>query len=148
MVEGDGEEVAWLVGLVEQVRSFHDHILETSGGLFGERTPELFASVARAFHTFGGEEVYPTVLEKAAALFHGIICGHGFNDGSKRTGTMAAIYLLAALDYLSMDNLPSTSEIYELGDIAEAIANDSACLTIGQIASRFQLIFGHRLASS
>ncbi len=39
--------------------------------------------------TFGGEELYPTIVEKAAALGFSMIKNHPFVDGNKRTGHAA-----------------------------------------------------------
>ena len=39
--------------------------------------------------TFGGEELYPTILENASALAFSIIQNHPFVDGNKRTGHAA-----------------------------------------------------------
>ena len=36
--------------------------------------------------TFGGEELYPTLIEEAAVLGFSLIKGHPFLDGNKRTG--------------------------------------------------------------
>jgi death-on-curing protein len=41
-----------------------------------------------------GEDLYPTVPEKAAALLSGIARNHPFVDGNKRTGTIAALMML------------------------------------------------------
>jgi death-on-curing protein len=44
--------------------------------------------------TFGGEDLYPSLLEKAAALGFSIIMNHPFVDGNKRTAiTSAALFL-------------------------------------------------------
>lgn len=43
-----------------------------------------------------GEEAYPTIWEKAAALLQSIACNHAFVDGNKRTAWVAAV---AFLDY-------------------------------------------------
>jgi death on curing protein len=40
--------------------------------------------------TFGGEELYPSLLEKSAALGFSMIMNHPFVDGNKRTGHAAA----------------------------------------------------------
>lgn len=37
-----------------------------------------------------GEEMFPTVAEKAAALLHSLICTHPFVDANKRTAWAAA----------------------------------------------------------
>lgn len=39
--------------------------------------------------TFGGEDLYPTVIEKAIALGFSMIMNHPFVDGNKRTGHAA-----------------------------------------------------------
>ena len=44
--------------------------------------------------TFGGEDLYPSLLEKAAALGFSIIMNHPFVDGNKRTGHAATEILL------------------------------------------------------
>lgn len=54
----------------------------------------LESAVARPAASAYGTEAYPTVEEKAAALFHSIVLNHPFLDGNKRTGTVAMIYFL------------------------------------------------------
>ena len=44
--------------------------------------------------TLFGQEMYPSIQEKAAAVGWYIIQGHVFNDGNKRTGMMACAILL------------------------------------------------------
>ena len=39
--------------------------------------------------TFGGQELYPTIIEKATALGFSLINNHPFNDGNKRVGHAA-----------------------------------------------------------
>jgi death-on-curing protein len=39
--------------------------------------------------TFGGKDLYPSIVEKAAALGHSLIQNHPFLDGNKRTGHAA-----------------------------------------------------------
>lgn len=41
-----------------------------------------------------GEELYPTISDKAAVYCHSIICNHVFADGNKRTGLAAALVFL------------------------------------------------------
>ena len=47
------------------------------------------SAVAQPLMTFGGQELYPTVAEKAAALGFSLIKNHPFNDGNKRIGHAA-----------------------------------------------------------
>ena len=66
--------------------AIHDSMIEGYGGSFGIRDLGLLQSaLARPQASFGGEDLYPTVLDKAAALFHSLIFNHAFVDGNKRT---------------------------------------------------------------
>lgn len=56
----------------------------------------LHTSVARpAMHIFG-QDAYPTLVEKAAALLHALTAHHPFFDGNKRVATAATIAFLQA----------------------------------------------------
>ena len=46
--------------------------------------------------TFGGEDLYPEVPDKVAALMHSLVMNHPFVDGNKRVGAHAAIAFLIA----------------------------------------------------
>lgn len=66
--------------------AIHDDMIERYGGSFGIRDLGLIQSaLARPQASFGGEDLYPTILAKAAALFHSLIFNHAFMDGNKRT---------------------------------------------------------------
>lgn len=49
----------------------------------------LESAVARPQATFGGQDLYPDIFSKAAALGHSIILNHPFIDGNKRAGYMS-----------------------------------------------------------
>lgn len=60
------------------------------------RDPGLLASaVFRPQSGFGGEEVYPDIWLKAAALAEGIARNHPFIEGNKRTAWISARFFLA-----------------------------------------------------
>ena len=46
---------------------------------------QLESVLARPMHSFGGQMAYPTLIERAAALLHGVAKAHAFFDGNKRT---------------------------------------------------------------
>ena len=71
----------------------------------------LESAVARPFHSAFGEDAYPTILDKAVALFHSLNSNHPFHDGNKRTAIIALDDFLVANGYLQ--DLSSV-EIYEL----------------------------------
>ncbi|MBZ0290288.1 MAG: type II toxin-antitoxin system death-on-curing family toxin [Anaerolineae bacterium] len=54
----------------------------------------LEAAAGRPMTTVFGEDAYPTVQEKAAALLHSMARNHPFADGNKRTATVAALFML------------------------------------------------------
>ena len=75
---------------VEEVVRLHEMVIARSGGLPGVKNLGLVESaVALPRQTFGGTELYPTVVEKAAALGYSLTCNHGFEDGNKRIGHAA-----------------------------------------------------------
>jgi len=82
--------------LLEEILIIHDRMLEKYGGSKGIRDIGMLVSaIERPFQTFDGGELYPTDLEKAAALIESIIANHPFVDGNKRTGyTVAGLFLL------------------------------------------------------
>lgn len=55
----------------------------------------LRAAAARPALVAFGEEAYPTLLDKAAALLHSLAAHHLFYDGNKRTATQVTIHFLA-----------------------------------------------------
>jgi death-on-curing protein len=76
---------------VEQVLFLHARLIEETGGRHGVRDIGLLqAAVARPQATFEGEELYPDVFSKAAALMESLVGSHPFVDGNKRTGVVAA----------------------------------------------------------
>ncbi|WP_083637076.1 type II toxin-antitoxin system death-on-curing family toxin [Leptolyngbya sp. 'hensonii'] len=73
-----------------EVLELHRKILAQSGGALGIRDMGLLESaIAQPRMSFGGEDLYPSLLEKAAALGFSIIMNHPFVDGNKRTGHAA-----------------------------------------------------------
>ncbi len=68
----------------------HGFILEQSGGSAGIRDlPMLESAVAQPLMTFGGQELYPTIADKAAAICFSLVMNHPFIDGNKRIGHAA-----------------------------------------------------------
>lgn len=80
---------------VEQLLRLHEMQLRAFGGSPGLRDRgRLEAAAARPQMTFGGEDLYPDLAAKAAALMHSLVTNHPFVDGNKRVGVMAAELLL------------------------------------------------------
>jgi death-on-curing protein len=83
-----------LIALVE-ILAIHDRVVEKTGGSLGLRDEGgLMSAIGRPFQTFGGDDLNPTVFEKAGALLESLCNNHPFVDGNKRTALVAAAYLL------------------------------------------------------
>jgi death on curing protein len=91
--------------LIEDILQVHQFSIDKFGGGNGIRdTGSLESAIARPFQTFGDEDLYPTIFEKAAVLMRGIIAdhplgeslivNHPFIEGNKRTGFFAMISLI------------------------------------------------------
>ena len=91
---------------VEQVLFIHMRLIAETGGSPGLRDLGLLASaVARPQATFGGEDLYPDIFNKAAALMDSLIRNHPFVDGNKRVGiTAAGLFLLRNDQRLTASN--------------------------------------------
>jgi len=81
---------------VEIVLHIHHRSIESYGGSHGLRDQNLLlAEIARPFQTFDQQELYPTPIEKAAAIFESLIINHPFIDGNKRTAYLMLRYVLS-----------------------------------------------------
>ncbi len=79
----------------EIVLRLHELSIIRYGGAQGIRDEGLMESaIARPYQTFGGEDLYPTIIQKAAAIAESIIINHPFVDGNKRTGYLAMLAIL------------------------------------------------------
>lgn len=75
----------------EQLVALHAFQIERFGGLSGIRDRGgLESAAARPAMTFGGEDLYPDIAAKAAALMHALVMNHPFVDGDRRVGIAAA----------------------------------------------------------
>lgn len=102
----------------ETVLLMHKLIAEMTGGDPSLRDASLLDSaLASAYATFGGEELYPTVEEKAARLGFSLIANHAFVDGNKRIGT------LVMLTFLELCGKPLKPTDAELVRVALAVAS-------------------------
>ena len=70
---------------------------EKFGGsaLFGNEKDDAFkSSIGQIYQTFGGEELYPSVEEKAAMLLYLVTKNHSFSDGNKRIAATLFLWFL------------------------------------------------------
>jgi death on curing protein len=87
-----------MIGLQEAL-AVHDALITATGGAYGVRDQGgLEAALARPYATFAGTDLYPTPVDKAAAVLESIVKNHPFVDGNKRSG-----YVLARLTLITYD---------------------------------------------
>lgn len=69
-----------------EVLDLHRQLIKTSGGTMGLRDFGLLQSaIAQPRMTFGGQDLYPSLIDKAVALGFSLMMNHPFVDGNKRT---------------------------------------------------------------
>ena len=98
--------------------SLHLEMAKVTGGDVGVRDAGLLDSALNApYQSFGGEDLYKTVEEKAARLGFSLIANHPFVDGNKRIG----IYImLVFLEVNGVELDPSDDEVIR---VALAVAS-------------------------
>lgn len=80
----------------EQILLLHAQLIENFGGSSSVRDDSLLDSAIKTpFQAYDGEELYPTLLDKASRLCFGLVKNHPFVDGNKRIGTHAMLVFLA-----------------------------------------------------
>lgn len=103
-------------------------VIAATGGGDGLRDlGRLEAAVASQMQEVFGDVLYVTVLEKAAALIRGIVGGHPFVNGNKRTA------MLAGLTLLQINGVQFKAPQGELEDFAVRVAVER--LDVPEIAS-------------
>ncbi len=87
---------------LEQILEMHDIFIEKFGGLTGIRDINLLQSaIETPKASMFGEDMYPTIYNKAAAYLYHIVQNHPFNDGNKRTG-FGVVYLFLRVNKVAI----------------------------------------------
>jgi prophage maintenance system killer protein len=87
------------INIINQLRK------QFESSLFGKYKDANFeSSINQSFQSFAGQDLYPSIEEKAAMLLYLIVKNHSFTDGNKRIA--AAIFL----HFLNKNNLLYNSE--------------------------------------
>lgn len=85
---------------LDEVIAIHDNMIENYGGSYGIRDLGLIQSaLARPQTSFSGQDLYLTIFDKVAALFHSLMFNHAFIDGNKRTAITSSARFLALNNY-------------------------------------------------
>ena len=79
-----------------QILLMHEQLIAQTGGSTGLRDEGMLDSALNApFQTFGGEDVYPSLQQKATRLCVGLVKNHPFGDGNKLIGAHVMLVFLA-----------------------------------------------------
>lgn len=117
-----------------------EDLLRLATALLGDPPPMrdvglLGSAAARPQTTVFGDDAYPDVWRKAAALLHSIVNNHALVDGNKRLGWLATAV------FLELDGVPAAAAandaVYEL---VMAVAGTD--LDVAGIAARLQEVIG------
>ena len=101
----------------EKVLLLHQLISDETGCAPNVRDLALLDSALEsAFATFGGQELYPTIQEKAAQLGFSLIANHAFVDGNKRIG------IFVMLIFLEVNDVPLRPTNEEVARVGLAVA--------------------------
>ena len=104
----------------DNILTLYEIMVDNTGGTIGIRDTSLLESALNApFQTFGDEELYPSIIEKASRLCYGLIKNHPFIDGNKRIG------VYAMLVFLELNNLNLNFSDEEIINIALKTADST-----------------------
>ena len=105
---------------VPDITALHSKLISQSGGLDGIRDENLLdLSVNSPYHTFDGQQLYPTIQAMAAHLAFSLVKNHPFLDGNKRIG------LFAMMVFLTMNGSPIICTDSELEALGWGLADSS-----------------------
>jgi death on curing protein len=97
---------------IAEILETYQRIMQQSGGLVAIRDfGALESALSQPYMTFGGNELYPSLAEKAAALGFSLIQNHPFADGNKRTGHAAMAMFLTINGYRIDASIDEQTEV-------------------------------------
>jgi len=97
---------------LKRANHIHDKLIDEFGGSKGIRDlGGLEAALHRPYATFDGNDLYPSAVEKASAIFESLIINHPFIDGNKR---IAYVLMRLTLIENNFDIVASQDEKYEM----------------------------------
>ena len=95
MKRPEGSKATYVLSY-EECRNLIDQMrFNADSDLFGHEKDDSFkGSIGNIYQSFGGEDVYPTLEEKAANLLYFVTKNHSFSDGNKRIAATIFLYFL------------------------------------------------------
>jgi death on curing protein len=114
----------------EQALFIHARLIAETGGAHGVLNLGLLQSaVARPQAIFDGQELYPDLYAKAAALLESLVNNHAFIDGDKHTAiTAVGLFLLINDIRLVADNQALETFVLQCAQQQISLADSAAWL--------------------
>lgn len=95
MARPKGNEATYVLTYEECRKVIDEMKFGDSSSLFGNEKDDSFkGSIGAIYQSFGGEDLYPTLEEKAANLLYFVTKNHSFSDGNKRIAATMFLYFL------------------------------------------------------
>ena len=105
--KGSTQKEAVIIPVKEFLSVINEMKSEFASDVFANPKDDSFeSSVNQIYQTFGGNDCYPTLEEKAAMLLYLITKNHSFSDGNKRIAASCFLYFLERNGILYKNNLP------------------------------------------
>jgi len=103
---------------IKDIIKLHTKMISATGGKSGIRDIGLVESALnRCYSSFGGQDLYPEIIQKISVVTYSIINNHGFIDGNKRIGIAVMLMLL------KLNDLPSSYTQDELVNLGLGVAS-------------------------
>ena len=95
LVRPDGSKGVYVLSYEECRDLIGSLRFASESDIFGvEKDDSFHSSIAAIYQSFGGQEIYPSVQEKAANLLYFVVKNHSFHDGNKRIAASLFLYFL------------------------------------------------------
>lgn len=95
MKRPDGNKAVYILSYEECRQVIDSMKFSTDSDLFGNEKDDSFkGSIGNIYQSFAGQDIYPTLEEKAANLLYFITKNHSFSDGNKRIAATMFLYFL------------------------------------------------------
>lgn len=99
-----GQRPVYVLGYEECMDLIQSMRFAKESDLFGVEKDDSFrSSIATIYQSFDGEDLYPSIQEKAANLLYFVVKNHSFHDGNKRIAACLFLYFLDRNGILFVD---------------------------------------------
>lgn len=136
--KSEKEQISFELDTVRSaIASLKTELLNKGEGtdIFGNERGEALSGILGAVQqTFGGQDLYPSVEEKAANLLYFIIKDHPFTDGNKRIGSFIFLLFLNS-NGLTADRIPDNKALVALTLLTASSSPDQKNLLIRLISN-------------